>query len=125
MFDQLDHRTLTSEQMTMVRHHKEKQERYLSFEDKRRTSFEGLKHLYKPSFIDVVAKNHRPKEIIDLNVENYGVGDFEKDISFFETLEKLDSVKDTYISNHPYFGLTLDDSMENHHNLQLLCINLI
>jgi len=125
MFDQLDHRTVTPEQATLIRRHKEKQERYLSFEDKRKTSFEGLRHLYKNTFINAIAKENKPAELIDVDVRNYGMVDFEKDTRFFETLETLDSVKDTYISNHPYFGLTISDTRENHSNLQLLCINLI
>ena len=100
-----------------------KRQQFLSFERKRNESFAELSHFRNPSYLTCFKKesNH----ILNLDFSSYDELSQKKDEVFFDHLEKLPSVMNSYVSNHPYYGLTSSMDREKYSSLQLLLISLI
>ncbi len=119
-----DYKDLTDEDYLLIQSYEQKRERYLSFTEKKDECFSILRKNIKKDDIEYILQN-RNVDQYPLSVMNYNEEDFKKDDAFLTSLSNYDRVVDTYLENHPFYGLSSNGSRETYDSLQLVIIRLL
>lgn len=96
--------------------------KHISFFEKKKECYSLLS-----SYLNVenLSEFKPDKATLDLNLASYDEKQFSLDKVFFDTFRKLDSIRRTHLSDHPYYGLTMPNKKESYDRLQLLLSQLI
>ena len=104
----------------------QKEEQFHVYEDKREECFSYPKPwMTLAYFREIESQNSPSSHTYPLNAEGYQGSEFENDEKFCLLLDELETVKSTYITNHPYYGLTSRNTRVNYDSLQLLIISIM
>ncbi len=121
--DEIDSEDITPEERKKISSFHMKKERLLSFQNKKEEAYLPLKPFRN---VEYLTKFHNEKSyLLNLDLSHYTEMDAKRDENFFSVLNELTTIRNSYVANHPYHGLTCSYERENYSKLQLILINLI
>ncbi len=121
--DEINPEEISSEERKKVFFSHMKKERILSFQNKKEEAYLPLKPFRN---VEYLTKFHNEKSyLLNLDLSHYTEMDAKRDENFFFVLNGLPTIRNSYVANHPYYGLTCSYERENYSKLQLILINLI
>ena len=121
--DEIDSESITAEERKKIFFAHMKKERLLSFVNKKEEAYLPLKPFCN---VEYLTKFHNEKSyLLNLDLSHYTEMDAKRDEKFFSVLNGLSTIRNSYVANHPYYGLTCSYERENYSKLQLILINLI
>ncbi len=121
--DEIDSESITAEERKKIFFAHMKKERLLSFVNKKEEAYLPLKPFCN---VEYLTKFHNEKSyLLNLDLSHYTEMDAKRDENFFSVLNGLSTIRNSYVANHPYYGLTCSYERENYSKLQLILINLI
>lgn len=88
----------------------ENEARFLNFDLKKEEIYSSFKKINNTESLDFVLNHLDNTFYTDLDLNNYN--DEDKDFEFISLVESLNTIKDTYIYNHPCFGLKANENEE-------------
>lgn len=121
--DEIDSDDITAEERKKIFFAHMKKERLFSFVNKKEEAYLPLKPFCN---VEYLTKFHNEKSyLLNLDLSHYTEMDAKRDENFFSVLNELSTIRNSYVANHPYYGLTCSYERENYSKLQLILINLI
>ncbi len=100
-------------------------ERYFSFRAKKKQCYVYPKDFSDSSFWEpFLVEQFNSFKPYPLSLADYSEEAFEADKKALDTIEGLKSITSSYVLDHPFFGLTADDSRETFSALQLAFIEI-
>lgn len=117
---------LSEEEKNQINAFLQIEEKYISFVEKK-YDLDYLKYFKgnEKLFTFLVEHYNHIEYMPPFDVVGYTRKDFEQDYELLNLLPSLTTIKNSYLSNHPYFGLTASPKEENYQNIQFLISNLI
>lgn len=117
---------LSDEEENKISSFEESEDRYISFYEKKDECFKAFKGKKTKERLDFVCNHvNDDMHVYPLDVSGYTEDDYSKDKEFIDTISSLDSIKDSYITNHPYYRYIGDGSEENYEKVNSFIMDLV
>lgn len=115
-------RRLSLAENRFLKDNRQTERKFMTFYEKKRECHALLNPYLNP---ESLFEFRLEKEALSLNLSSYDEKQLSMDKAFFRSFEKMDSILQSHLSDHPYYGLTMPCLRESYDSLQLLLIQLI
>lgn len=103
--------------------HERRKRQLLSFENKREECYSFMKQFKDEAYLEELPE--KKTQLIPLDFSGYTKEDYIRDKDFFSLLDSLNSLKNSTLLNHPYYGLYANKDKTDYDALQLLLMKLV
>lgn len=116
---------LSSKEEIQIERFLQAEERYITFSEKKRELLQSQKIQRNERRFDFLV-NYIDKidYLPPVDVSEYTKEEFQTDYDFLTALDSCESVLDSYVTNHPYYGLTATPKEENYNIINELIFDI-
>lgn len=103
----------------------QKEQKYLKFINERNEAYSNPRNLYSASVVDDIIKAKKENlKLSSLDISKYSFDEFKKDYQYLLKAENYESIYDTAIKDHIFYGLSVSDKRRNYDEIIVTIIKI-